>query len=306
MKRFLKIFLKLIVYLLAAIGALTVFFLIAVNKVGYSIELNIANEQYEEYVDLLRNSGPYKADAANLDMKITIDQLRAAQIKEYFQLDTLYSADADTWSRALAIGEFVATNIPHANQKEYPKSVDAIGLWEYTKSVEPAFNCRLHSIMTFELLSSVGIKARYITCLPKDENDRDCHVVNEVWLPEMNKWVMLDTDMGGHYVTDGSGRLLSLREMREHYIADKEMIFYPGFRNGSAKKTYYYKYMAKNTYWFALWNNLGFYQEDYENHPNQELRDKYYGLVPSGFNPFTKKHNKRTAIATNDVEQFWK
>lgn len=306
MKRFLKIFFKLIVYLLAAIGALTVFFLIAVNKVGYSLELNIADEQYEEYVDLLRNSGPYKADAANLDMKITIDSLRAAQIKEYFQLDTLYSADADTWSRALAIGEFVATNIPHANQKEYPKRVDAIGLWEYTKSVEPAFNCRLHSIMTFELLSSVGIKARYITCLPKDERDMDCHVVNEVWLPEMNKWVMLDTDMGGHYVTDDAGCLLSLREMREHYIADKEMIFYPGFGNGSSKKTYYYKYMAKNTYWFALWNNLGFYQEDYENHPDLASRDKYYGLVPSGFNPFTKKHNKRTSIATNDVEQFWK
>ena len=305
MKRFLKIFFKLIVYLFAALGALTVFFLIAVNKLGYSIELNIANEQYGEYVDLLRNSGPYKVDVANLDMKITIDTLRAAQIKEYFQLDTLYSADADTWSRALAIGEFVATNIPHANQKEYPKHVDAIGLWEYTKSVEPAFNCRLHSIMTFELLSSIGIKARYITCLPKDEKDMDCHVVNEVWLPEMNKWVMLDTDMGGHYVTDDAGRLLSLREMREHYIAGKEMVFYPGYRNGSSTKTYYYKYMAKNTYWFALWNNLGFYQEDYENHPDLASRDKYYGLVPSGFNPFTKKHNKCTSIATNDVDQFW-
>ena len=57
MKRFLKIFFKLIVYLLAAIGALTVVFLIAVNKVGYSIELNIANEQYDEYVGLLRDSG---------------------------------------------------------------------------------------------------------------------------------------------------------------------------------------------------------------------------------------------------------
>ncbi|MBP3290189.1 MAG: hypothetical protein J6L75_04395, partial [Alistipes sp.] len=105
MKRFLKIFFKLIVYLLAVIGALTVFFLIAVNKVGYSIELNIANEQYDEYVGLLRDSGPYKVDTTDLNMRITIDQLRAAQIKEYFQLDTLYSADADTWSRALAIGE---------------------------------------------------------------------------------------------------------------------------------------------------------------------------------------------------------
>ena len=306
MRRFLKILLKSIVYLLAVIGAITLLFLIAINKCGYSVEFNIADKQYDKYVAELRNSGQYVADTFNHDMKITIDSLRAAEIKEYFQLDTLYSANDDTWSKALAIGKFVAENIPHANQSEYPKHIDAIGLWEYTKSVEPAFNCRLHSIMTFELLSSVGIKARYITCFPKDENDVDCHVVNEVWLPEMNKWVMLDTDMGGHYVTDASGRLLSLREMREHYIADKTMIFYPAFKDGNSHKTYYYKYMAKNTYWFACWNNLGFYQEDYDNHPNQELRDKYYGLVPSGFNTFDKKYHNHTTVAMNDAEQFWR
>ena len=306
MKRFLKILFKTTVYVFAVIGLLTVLFLITVNKVGYSIGLNIADKQYNEYVEGLRNSGPYVAETANLDMKITIDSLRAAEIKEYFQLDTLYSADDDTWDKALAIGKFVTANIPHANQKEYPQKVDAIGLWEYTKNVEPAFNCRLHSIMAFELFSAAGIKARYITCLPEDKNDRDCHVVNEVWLPELNKWVMIDTDMGGHYVTDASGKLLSLREMREHYIADKEMYFYPGYEDGHSNKTYYYKYMAKNTYWFACWNNLGFYQEDYDNHPNHELRDKYYGLVPSGFDPFDKEYHKHTSVATNDVEQFWR
>lgn len=180
MKKFLRIFFKTIVYILAVIGLLTILFLVAVNKVGYSIGLNIADKQYNEYVDSLRSAGPYKNDTVNLNMRITIDSLRAAEIKEYFQLDTLYSVEDDTWHKALAIGKFVTNNIPHANQKEYPQNVDAIGLWEYTKSVEPAFNCRLHSIMTFELLSSVGIKARYITCLPQDVNDRDCHVVNEV------------------------------------------------------------------------------------------------------------------------------
>ena len=79
--------------MLALIGLLIVLFLIGLNKVGYSTGLNIADKQYYEYVEDLRNSGPYVADTANLDMKITIDSLRAAEIKEYFQLDTLYSAD---------------------------------------------------------------------------------------------------------------------------------------------------------------------------------------------------------------------
>ena len=117
-------------------------------------------------------------------------------------MDTLYSGSDDTWTKALAIGNFVATNIPHANQSKWPEQKNAIGLWEYTRDVEPAFNCRLHSILMFELLLAADIPARFVTCLPQDKDDNDCHVVNEVWLPEKQKWVMLDTDMGGHYVTD--------------------------------------------------------------------------------------------------------
>lgn len=52
-----------------------------------------------------------------LDGKTTID------------MDTLYDADADSWTKALAIGKFVASNIPHDNQDEWPKHVNAIGLW---------------------------------------------------------------------------------------------------------------------------------------------------------------------------------
>ena len=84
MKRFLKILFKTAVYVFAVIGLLTVLFLIAVNKVGYSIGLNIADKQYNEYVEYLRNSGPYVADTANLDMKITIDSLRQPKLKSTF------------------------------------------------------------------------------------------------------------------------------------------------------------------------------------------------------------------------------
>lgn len=92
-------------------------------------------------------------------------------------------------------GTFVAKNIPHANQKIYPEKCNAIGLWEYTRTVEPAFNCRLHSILLHELLLSEGIVNRFVTCLPADSLDSDCHVVNQIWLPEIQKWAMLDSDM---------------------------------------------------------------------------------------------------------------
>ena len=101
----------------------------------------------------------------------------------------------------------MASNIPHDNQEIEPEHRNAIDLWEYTKNVAPAFNCRLHSILTFELMLAAGLEARYVTCLPEDEDDNDCHVVNEVWLPELGKWAMIDSDMGGHYICDVDAQL---------------------------------------------------------------------------------------------------
>lgn len=256
--------------------------------------------RYDEMVKLLREAGRYKADTADVEINYIPDIKRAEEIRDYFCLDTLYDAGASTWEKTLAIGRFVATNIPHDNQKEYPEYVNAIGLWEYTKTVAPAFNCRLHSILTYELLTAAGIKARYITCLPYDRNDNDCHVVNEVWLPETGKWVMIDTDMK-RYVTDRKGNMLSLAEIREHFINDKKVVVYHGFDNPSSKISYYHAYMAKNTYWFCCWGDLGFYQEDYKTFPESKLRSRYYALVPEGFETFSGKE-----IITHDPEQFWR
>ena len=256
--------------------------------------------RYDERVKLLREAGSYKADTAKVEINHVPDIRRAEEIMEYFCLDTLYDASAATWEKALAIGEFVANNIPHDNQKEYPEYVNAIGLWEYTKTVAPAFNCRLHSILNYELLTAAGIKARYITCLPYDRNDNDCHVVNEVWLPETGKWVMIDTDMK-RYVTDRKGNLLSLAEIREHFINDKKVVVYHDFDKPSSKISYYHAYMAKNTYWFCCWGDLGFYQEDYNTFPESKLRSRYYALVPEGFETFSGKE-----ITTHDPEQFWR
>lgn len=251
-----------------------------------------------ERVDSLRAAGSFMPDTVNFAITIVRDSVRAQEIRDYFQLDTLYKETDDTWTKALAIGRLVA-QIPHANQHDYPTEVNAIGLWEYTKNVEPAFNCRLHSIMTFELLSAAGITARYVTCLPKDSNDCDCHVMNEVWLPEQHKWVMLDTDMR-HFVTDKNGNLLSLREIREHYISGQKMLMWQDFADPSNRIDYYYAYLAKNTYWFQCWRTLSYYQEDMT-HP-EILRDGMVDIVPSGYTP--RDPGMRNMISTN-ADQFW-
>ena len=289
--------------ILAIIGGLAIIagIIIWIMRPYYDVYVEKNNlGLYKDRVEALRSSGEYAADTNMFSMKIIQDSARAKEIRDYFQLDTLFSENADTWEKALAIGKFVASNIPHDNQKQWPEHIDAIGLWEYTKDIAPAFNCRLHSILTFELLLAENIQARYITCLPQDKNDQDCHVVNEVWLPELNKWAMIDSDMGGHYVSDMDGTPLSLRDMREHYISGEKMMMHPAFGKGSSKMDDYYAYMAKNTYWFACWGELSYYQEDYD--VENVIRDSYVNLIPSGYEPF---HIGGGNTVTTNADLFW-
>jgi hypothetical protein len=287
------------------------FAIIGIFAVIAGIIIWIIEPKYDVYIDknnygllnerleLLRTSGEYAADTNVFEMKIAQNEMRAQEIRDYFQLDTLYPENATTWEKTVAIGKFVSSNIPHANQRKWPNDVNAIGLWEYIKAVEPAFNCRLHSIFAFELFLSADIKARYITCMPQDKDDPDCHVVDEVWLPELNKWAMVDTDMGGHYVTDKNGTPLSLKEMREHYISGEKMLIYPAFGKAQKDKDYY-AYMAKNTYWFSCWGTLSYYQEDYKVEGID--RNSYVNLIPSGYTPYGIDEGY---IVTTDAEKFW-
>lgn len=259
---------------------------------------NLGNAAPESNIDILRLAGPYGHDSRSFNIRPVADSARAAQIREYFQLDTLYDEAATTWEKTLAIAGFVATNIPHANQNIQPEKKDAICLWEYSRSIEPAFNCRLHSIMLFELLSSVGIDATYVTCMPKDRHDRDCHVVNQVWLPELGKWVMIDSDSDGFYATDDAGNLLSLREMREFYIQGKQICYHPRFGEAAGEECWFYDYMAKNTYWFSCWETIHFDQE------SSDGKDvgRYIHLVPKKFLPFGINMGD---LVTSDEDQFW-
>ena len=139
--------------ILAVIGLITILAIIVLRiaRPYYYCNIGLSNlGLYEERVNALRSSGDYVADTNVFSMQIIQDSARAREIRDYFQLDTLFPENASTWEKTVAIGKFVASNIPHDNQKVWPEHINAIGLWEYTKNVAPAFNCRLHSILTFE------------------------------------------------------------------------------------------------------------------------------------------------------------
>ncbi len=282
----------------AAILLLVAAWLLARFVFRNQVEAYLSAVQRKGYVELLREAEPYRPDTAAFRFEYLQDTARRRMTREYFRLDTLDSPAAPTWDRAIALARFVAANIPHANQSVYPERRNAIDLWEYTRTVEPAFNCRLHSIMLHELMTACDITSRYVTCLPADSLDQDCHVVNIVWLPEREKWAMVDSDMCA-YLTDTDGTPLSLGEMRTRYLNDEPMEIHPLLDDGRKMDcTYYRTYWSKNLYWFECVEQTAYDKET----PPRGQRGRTVVLAPEGYAPFDTPSG---SVFTHDAERFW-
>ena len=283
-------------------GLLAACFLMSCNSSGY------VEKDYSKNIEKLQNCGGYNSTPVNLGKQNLVDEERAAQIRAFFKenarldLDELAASDKTTWEKSVELAVFVAKNIPHDNQKEMLEKRNAITLWEYSRRVPTGFNCRWHATLLSELLLSIGIKNRFITCLPEDKKDGDCHVVNVVWLPELNKWAMIDSDMV-EYLTDDDGTPLSLEEMREIIIAGQQLNInvLPGFEDYWVAKPsgiqYMQAYWAKNLYWFSAHTTYGFDLEG-----ERTLPDNYSVLIPQGYD-CSKSYNPEYVISNPDA--FW-
>ena len=269
--------------------------------------MEINNKTFEDYARILREATPYKDGNAGIKYMVKPDKRRKDIIRKYYKekagldLDVIEKSPLTTWEKAIKLAQFVAKHVPHDNQKKWISKLNAITLYEYAKKTPTGFNCRWHSIMLSELLLAVGIKNAFITCLPEDKNDGDCHVVNHVWLPENQKWAMIDSDMTEYAITK-EGTKLSLFEMRECIRSggDFEICVLPGFEDtwyGSSEGREYLKcYWAKNLYWFARHTTYGFSLES-----RRRVGDSYVCLIPPGYD---YKKVRDCKEITNERE-FW-
>lgn len=229
-----------------------------------------------------------------------VEEQRAAEIRAYFtentelDLNSISASQNTTWEKALHIAKFIFDNIPHDNQTQPLEDLNAISLWEYAMRIPTGFNCRWHSVLFSELLLSIGIKNRFVTCMPEDKNDNDCHVVNLLWLSESKKWAMIDSDMM-EYVTNENGTPLSLAEMRSELNAGRELNIImdtdaKGIKNMQS-------YWAKNLHHFANHTTYAFNLEG-----QYGVSASYICLVPPNYDC---PHKEIYDTITTNVADFW-
>lgn len=157
--------------------------------------------------------------------------------------------------------------------------------------------------MLSELLLAAGIDARYVTCLPKTD-DGDCHVVNQVWLPELNKWAMIDSD-GRHYITDSDGIPASIAEIRQSLIDAYPLDCPLTVHNLTTPATtaqWYLNYLSKDFYWFEMASIMGFDAESWNSdtgtyvHPDVQ----WIQLRPLEYDDYSND-----GISTRSLSLFW-
>lgn len=240
------------------------------------------------------------------------DNPNLVELRKGFNLDSIAGTGNEV-SKIINLLHWVHNLIPHDGQHENPTVKNALSLISVCKKESRGLNCRGLATVLNECYLSLGIRSRFITCMPKDSVFNDCHVINMVYSSELKKWLWIDPTNDA-YVMNEKGELLSIQEVRERVINGGTLIVNPDAnwnrKSTVLKEEYLYNYMAKNLYRmecplvseydFETWNNV--------------KQVTYIDLLPlDAFNQSpikTQETNSKTGTTfirykTNNPNSFW-
>ena len=255
-----------------------------------------------DMLHVLRQSGKYQHDERDSLPQFKYEKAtnyNLKDVREFFNLDSI-AGQGDEISQIINLMTWVHDNIGHLNNYALCEFT-SIDIYNYSKSNGKGVNCRLLAITLNEMYLAMGIKSRYVTCMPKDSTDYDCHVINSVYSNTLQKWLWMDPSQNA-YIKDENGNLLSIEEVRERMIDGRPLVLNEDanyHKEKTSKEWYLDYYMAKNLYWFNCVVNTQFNTESRYRWTGQT----YVSLCPVGFTP-SKRHS--TQVITNDAVYFWR
>lgn len=299
-----------------------------------SFEIN-PNEQYD-FIILLNEKDSAKTrivwEASKLDMlkkaekynysdnrfipKFTYESQNnpnLVRIRKDLNLDSIAGTGSEL-SQVFNLMHWIHNLIKHDGNSNNPTLRNAIDLINICKVENRGINCRMLAIILNECYLSMGIKSRYITCMPRETEFNDCHVINMVYSKDLNKWIWIDPTFDA-YVMDEKGNLLGIQEVRERLIKDQPLVLNADANwnrtNLQDKEHYLDYYMAKNLYRLKTPLVSEYNTETWE----KEKEVTYVELLPlDGIEQSPQKKeetNDKTGTKfinykTNNPDIFWK
>ncbi len=218
-----------------------------------SIKANTQIKYKMPYLEKLKKAEKYNLSDNRFIPKFeyqSIDNPNLVRIRKDLKLDSI-AGNGNEISKILNLLHWVHNIIRHDGSSINPTLKNAIDLIKVCKTENRGVNCRMMATILNECYLSMGIKSRYITCMPKETKFDDCHVINMVYCNELKKWIWIDPTFDA-YVMNEKGELLGIEEVRERLINGKTLILNPDAnwnkQNSQTKEYYLETYMAKNLY----------------------------------------------------------
>lgn len=267
------------------------------------------------YQETLKNAGKYNLNEKKEIPKFTYqsaDNSHLVALRKAFNLDSIVGTGNEV-SQILNLLHWIHNYIPHDGEHENPEIKNALSMITICHKTHQGLNCRGLATVLNECYLSMGIKSRFITCLPKDSLhiDNDCHVINSVYSTQLKKWLWIDPTFDA-YVMNEKGELLSIEEVRERIINNKPLILNPeanwNRKTSQNKEYYFYTYMTKNLYLFECPISSEY---DTETHQQGKVIT-YLRLVPLDYfaisldkSEYTENKTKLVVYKTSNPTIFW-
>lgn len=115
------------------------------------------------------------------------------QLRRQYNLDAVVQGATNDADRTLRLLHWVHQQWDHNGSNE-PVKKDAISILEEVK-LGKQFRCVEYGIVATSCLNAYGLKSRVLALKTKDVETTDSgagHVLLETWLPDQQKWVLLD------------------------------------------------------------------------------------------------------------------
>lgn len=281
------------------------------NEPGFKQYLQKIKDKKSDKLITLQQDAGYNQNEKRELPKFTYqspDDPNLKELRKAYDLDSI-AGNASEIIRIINLMHWVHNSIKHNGSGGLPNKRTATNI--FTTCAGPdkkGCNCRGLAITLNEVYLAAGFKSRFITCLPKDTADNDCHVITMVYSNTLGKWLWMDPTFDA-YVMNENGDLLGPGEVRERLVSNKPLVLNPeanwNHKNSTTKRYYLGYYMAKNLYRIECAVHSEYNSDTYA---EGKVRD-YVQLKPVCYMPqkTIDKNSSATYIVymTNDPARFW-
>ena len=259
---------------------------------------------FGDYLAKLKNASSYQ-NAAEMESTrfryMEPNDSNLVFLRQYYNLDSI-AGSGDEISKIKNLLHWVHEVVPHDGSSYNPTEKNTHAMIQLCQKENRGVNCRMMAQMLAEVYLSMGFKARFVTCLPR-EYVSDCHVITTVYSCTLDKWVWVDPTFDA-FVMDENGTMLSISEVRSRLREDKELYLndYANWNHKSkqTKEHYLDYYMAKNLYYLSCPEISRYNAETWE----EGRTYKYHVLMP--YQELDKEAKAvGNDIRTADEEWFW-